>query len=116
MKPAREATNDANRNQQSKASLGDCLLAEFLGQLADLGFGVGAVAAQGLQEGSLHSLAQRDTVWGETCREVGHLGGPEMAGGGGCGLAAGLTSSRSPPMCRWIGAAGGVIGDAEFLE
>jgi hypothetical protein len=43
-------------------------LAKSLGQLADLGFWVAAVAAEGLQEGSLPSLAQRDTVLGETWR------------------------------------------------
>jgi hypothetical protein len=48
--------------------LGGCFLTKSLGQLADLGFGVAPMAAQGLQKGSLPSLAQRDTVLGETCR------------------------------------------------
>jgi hypothetical protein len=48
--------------------LGGRLLAKSLGQLTDLGFWVAAVAAQGLQEGQLAFLGQRDTVLGETCR------------------------------------------------
>jgi hypothetical protein len=42
--------------------------AKTLGQVADLGFWVATVAAPGVQEGSLPSLAQRDTVLGETWR------------------------------------------------
>jgi hypothetical protein len=48
--------------------LGRDLFAKLLGQVADLGLGVAAVVAQGFQEGSLPSLAQRDTVLGDTDR------------------------------------------------
>jgi hypothetical protein len=50
------------------AALGRDLLAKVLGQVADLGFGVAAVAAEGFRNGSLPSLAQRDTVLGDTDR------------------------------------------------
>jgi len=48
--------------------LGGDLFAKLLGQVADLGLRVAAVAARVFRKGSLPSLAQRDTVLGDTDR------------------------------------------------
>ena len=48
--------------------LGRDLFAKLRGQVADLGLRVAAVAARVFRKGSLPSLAQRDTVLGDTDR------------------------------------------------
>jgi hypothetical protein len=48
------------------ASSGGWLLPELVDELPDLGLGVAAVPTQVFMNGSLPSLAQRDTVLGET--------------------------------------------------
>jgi hypothetical protein len=76
------------------------LHAKLHGQRTDLGFGVAAMAAQGLHEGQLALLGPTRHGLGRHRQDLGHLGGPQVAGRGACGLAAGLgchgASLRSP--------------------
>ena len=65
--PARSSIADT-LNGSDRTRLGRRLHLELLGQLADLCRWVAAVATKGLQKRELPSLAQRDTVLGDTCR------------------------------------------------
>jgi hypothetical protein len=68
----------------------DGLLAKLLGQFADLGLREATVAAERLRKGSLPSLAQRDTVLGDTYKRSP----PRRSGGS--------SDSRLRP-CRCVG-------------
>ena len=61
---------------------------KLVGQRADLGDGWRRCPASVFRNGSLPSLAKRDTVWRHV-QEVGHLVGVKVEGMPGCGLAAG---------------------------
>jgi hypothetical protein len=80
---------------------------ELVGQLADLGFWVAAVTTEGLQEGQLAFLGPAGHGLGRHVQDIGDLGGPEVAGGGGCGYSAGLgcdgaslSCGRTRVLCR----------------
>src|SRR5215211_3257657 len=78
------------RPRRRTGPLGRRFLAKSFSQAADLGFWIAAVTPEGLQEGQLAFLGPAGHGLGRDVQEVGHLGGMEVAGRGGCGLAAGL--------------------------
>jgi hypothetical protein len=88
-RPGRNPVWSAVLDEQT-GLLGGRFLAKSLGQVADLGFWVAAVPAEGLQERQLAFLSPARHRLGRDMEEVGHLGGVEVAGVGGCGLAGGL--------------------------
>src|SRR5215204_2353319 len=69
--------------------LGRRLRLELVGELADLGRRVAPVATKGLQERELALLGPSRHGLGRHVQDVGHLGGMEITGTLGCGLAAG---------------------------
>src|SRR5215217_4303640 len=78
------------RPRRRTGPLGRRFLAKSFSQAADLGFWIAAVTPEGLQEGQLAFLGPAGHGLGRDMQDVGHLGGPEVAGRGGCGLAGGL--------------------------
>src|SRR5215213_11087486 len=105
--PVRGALAERGRPRSRPAALrggpdgsGHGLLAQFLGQFADLGFGVAAVAAEGLEERQSALFGPAGHRLGRHVQEVGHLAGPQVARIVGCGLAAGLGCHGASLRCR----------------
>jgi hypothetical protein len=70
---------------------------ELVGQLADLGFWVAAMATKGLEERQPAFCGPAGHGLGRHVQEVGHLGGMEVAGRVGDGRAVGLGCHRAFP-------------------
>jgi hypothetical protein len=73
-----------------RTRLGRRLHPEPVGQPADLGRRIAAVATKGLQERELAFGGPAGHGLGRHLQDGGHLGRPQVAGRLGCGLAAGL--------------------------